>query len=226
MDSALRFRNILVAEIIYILLLMPLPWLLTKQEMQWVFSEQGPFEVLSAVFWAALGLLCFMTARQAPRRLIPCGIAAFIACARELDLHTAITGMSIFKSHYYLKTPAPIAEKLLVGLLAIAILAVLIDVVRSGVRALRQGALRQDWMLTAMLAFVTTAATKVLDKLQSFVHDFTGHYLPQIYSLIINALEEGVEMSLPLLFIVALVQYQRMAACASAPYSTPAFDRR
>ena len=55
MDSALRFRNILIAEIIYIVLLVPFPWLLTKHEMQWVFSEEGPFEVLSAVFWAALG---------------------------------------------------------------------------------------------------------------------------------------------------------------------------
>lgn len=226
MDSALRFRNVLLAEIIYIVLLTTFPWLLTKQEMHSVFSEQGPFEVLSAVFWAALGLLCFMTARQAPRRLIPCGIAAFVGCARELDLHTAITGVSIFKSHYYLKTPAPVAEKLFVGLLALAILAVLIDVVLSGIRALRQGALRQDWMLTAALAFVTTAATKVLDKLQSFVHDFTGHWLPQIYGLVINALEEGVEMSLPLLFIVALVQYQRRATSASTAYPAPAFDRR
>lgn len=230
MDSALRFRNILIAEIVYILLLAPFPWLLTKQEMQSVFSEQGPFEVLSAVFWAALGLLCLMTAKQAPRRLIPCGIAAFVGCARELDLHTAITGMSIFKSHYYLKTPAPIGEKLLVGLLAIAIIVVLIDVLLAGFRALRQGALQQDWMRTAMLAFVTTGFTKVLDKLQSYVHDFTGHWLPQIYGLIINALEEGVEMSLPLLFIVALVQYQRMAATSSTahstPTSTPAFDRR
>jgi hypothetical protein len=226
MDSALRFRNVLLAELIYILLLLPFPWLLTKQEMHWVFSEEGPFEVLSAVFWAALGLLCFMTARQAPRRLIPCGIAAFIGCARELDLHTAITGMSIFKSHYYLKTPAPIAEKLLVGLLTIAIFAVLVDVFVAGIRALRAGALREDWMLSALLAFVTTAATKLLDKLQSFVHDFTGHWLPQIYGLVINSLEEGVEMSLPLLFIVALVQYQRRATSAPTAYSTPAFDRR
>lgn len=38
------------------------------------------------------------------------------------------------------------------------------------------------------------------------------HHLPQIWGLAIAALEEGVEMSLPLLFIIALAQYRHMRA--------------
>ena len=60
----------------------------------------------------------------------------------------------------------------------------------------------------------------------TLTHDLTGHHLPQIWGLVVAALEEGVEMSLPLLFIVALVQYQRRATSAPTAYSTPAFDRR
>ncbi|MDZ4079364.1 MULTISPECIES: hypothetical protein [Hydrocarboniphaga] len=212
MPIFLRFRSVLLAEFAYILLLLPLPWLLSWQQMRWLFSEQGPFEVLSAVLWAVLGVLCLLSAKRGPRRLISCGIAGFLGCARELDLHTAITGMSIFKSHYYLKTPAPIAQKLLVGALAIAILALLIDVLLAGLRAMRHGAPRQDWMCSALLGFVTTTVTKGLDKAEAFTRDLTGHHLPQSWGLVVAALEEGVEMSLPLLFIVALVQYRRMQA--------------
>lgn len=207
-----RFRSVLLAEFVYILLLLPLPWLLSWQQMRWLFSEQGPFEVLSAVLWVVLGVFCLLSAKLGPRRLISCGLASFAAFARELDLHTAITGMSIFKSHYYLKTPAPIAQKLFVGALALAILALLIDVLVTGLRALRQDGLQQDWMCSALLGFVTTVATKGLDKVEAFTHDITGHHLPQIWGLVVAALEEGVEMSLPLLFIIALAQYRHMRA--------------
>ena len=212
MPFSLRFRSVLLVESAYILLLLPLPWLLSWQQMRWLFSEQGPFEVLSAVLWGVLGVLCLLSAKLGPRRLITCGIAGLLGCARELDLHTAITGMSIFKSHYYLKTPAPIAQKLLIGALAIAILALLIDVLLAGLRALRNGALQQDWMRSALLGFVTTTVTKGLDKAEAFTQDITGHSLPQMWGLVVAALEEGVEMSLPLLFIVALAQYRRMRA--------------
>jgi hypothetical protein len=214
----LRFRSVLLVEFIYILLLLPLPWLLSSQQMRWLFSEQGPFEVLSAVLWAVLGVACLLSARRGPRRLISCGIAGLLGCARELDLHTAITGMSIFKSHYYLKTPAPLSQKLLVGALAIAIaiLALLIEVLFAGLKALRQGALQQDWMCSALLGFVTTTVTKGLDKAEAFTHDITGHHLPQIWGLVVAALEEGVEMSLPLLFIVALLQYRRLLVQSTA----------
>ncbi len=212
MSLAPSYRTVWVITLLYTLLLVPIPLLIGKQDMHHLFSEEGPFEVLSAVFWAVLGLLCLSRARQSPRAMIPCALAAFIGCARELDLHTALTGVSLFKSSYYLKSAAPLGEKLLAAAITLIVFAVLVDVARAGLRALRQrGALQQPWLQTSLLAIGAAAFTKLLDKLQSFVHDFTGHWLPQLYSLIVNALEEGMEMSLPLLFIVALVQFWRLS---------------
>lgn len=217
-------RATLMAEAVYIGLLLPLPWVLDKPELRWLFSEAGPFERLSALFWVLLGLCSLALLRTAGwRARLTCGLAAWIGAARELDLHTALTGTSLFKSSYYLHAPAAAGEKWMAAALALAVLAVLADVARLGLLALRDPAQRQrESLRIAGLALAITLATKLADKLQSFVHDVSGHWLPQTASLTVEALEEGVEMSLPLLFLVALLRFRREAGTGTtAPHPVP-----
>ena len=176
-----------------------------------LFSESGPFELLSCAAWIALGAWCFDPVRRLSRELTVCGLIAFLAAAREADFHKLWTTDSVFKIRYYAKTVAPLYEKIPAAIVAIGSFALLIYALYLGLRFARRGldALKAPWFQVLLLGVAATAFTKVLDRLHSWLRDGLGYDLSGYWAHLNGALEEGYELSLPLMFLLALLLYRR-----------------
>ncbi|MCO5121391.1 MAG: hypothetical protein M9951_17405 [Burkholderiaceae bacterium] len=206
--SLQEFRHLLVLVLAYALLLALLALELPESRFLWVFSEEGPFEILSIGFWVLLAVACF-TLPGLPRWPWEQGIVALVAAAREADLHKAFTDTSVLKISYYLKSSAPLFEKLLVGLVALPALAIVVYVlVRGALLIRRTRAWHFAWGRTALLAMSLLVSSKLLDRMEAVTADWFAFHFPPLAHRFIAAFEEGTECLLPVLFIVVLLQYQ------------------
>jgi hypothetical protein len=208
----LSFRTTVILLALYTAFLLAYPYVESKQDVLAAFAEDGPFENLSSTGWLLLCSACLWNWKLSPRVLLPGALTALIGAAREDDLQNAVTGVNLFRLKWYVTAAAPLHQKLLAGAILLIVVGTLLYMLAIGARAfLKPGPWRQGWGLTLLLAMCVGGASVVLDKLQSFVHDFTGAWLHQQASLVVKALEEGLEMALPLLFLSALMQYRALA---------------
>lgn len=197
-------RIILAAILAYAALLIGLATRLSPSDFSYIFSEAGPFEEISIVLWlgASLAVLAFarpLTSRSAIFALL---FAAF--AAREASWHKAFTADSMLKISYYLKSPAPLTEKILAGIVAAFFIAMLIYAAVVVIRFLllnRGFASRAGyWLVLAGALFVLV---KVVDRAPSLLHDFTGHHVQVDIWRLMKAFEEGFEMLTPALFALS-----------------------
>ncbi len=221
--SLMSFRDLFVLTAAYAVLLALLALYTPGADFLWLFSEQGPFEILSIGFWLLLAALCF-SLPGLPRRPWGSGIVAMVAAAREADLHKAFTTDSLFKTHYYLKSAAPLLEKLVAGVVALLALAAVVYVLVAGARYIRRTeAWRHDWGKTVLYGIVLLVASKLLDRMEAVTADWFGLHFPLMLHRFVAAFEEGVECLLPVLFIAALLGYQYLNL-SSASATPPGAD--
>lgn len=177
-----------------------------------VFSEKGPFERLSPPFWLLLALTGFAAAwrlpRPASRNLAIVSCVPVLFAMREADWHYKLVGENVLRVKFYAHGVAATHVKLVAGVVVILGLAVLIRTLHLGVRHLRtRGAFSQTWTWTLLIGFATLIGTKVLDRSISLAAEWFGWKFSESIGHVIGALEEGYECALPLVFLVALVQY-------------------
>lgn len=171
-------------------------------------QEEGPVE-RGTVWVYLLAILCVPLLRWHGLRTVDalagCVLLAAMA-AREADLHTALFGISILKSKFYLQAPA--------GQIAVA-LCVLAPVVLSGLwlvarhaSAWRRAPARwQPAAVTLTVLVGTMVVAKVLDRTPDTLNQLhLLHLVPQAGVYVMLALEEILEFALPAFAIVALLQ--------------------
>ncbi len=205
-----------IALAIYAVFLLILAVSLDGSTLERAFSEAGPFERLSIAFWLLLAVALLAGRRAALRHRVTLAVTACLLAAREASWHKAFTSDSLFKTNYYEDPTIPLAEKLIAGPVAMALLTLLVVVLIYGGRLLLQGGWRRPWMRTAIFGVLITAATKVVDRAPAILAEDYGIVLPELTARIIQALEEGVEMALPPIFLVALLQYGLRRGAGSA----------
>jgi len=174
-------------------------------------QEGGPIEN-STIFFYILSALCVLTLRPPGWSKLDAA-AVFVVllafAAREADLHVALFGTSILKARFYnsIGTLPQIAAALAV--LAPIVLA-LGWLARRSQRVWRAALYRRRWRAAThtVLAFVLAIVlAKTLDRLPEILHD-TGllRVLPTALRYVMLSLEEILELSLPILATVALLQ--------------------
>jgi len=180
-----------------------------------LFSEEGPFERLSVVFWVGLAALA-MVARRPLTLGAVCGAYVALCCAaRELDWHKQFTGYSVLKPKFFLMADQPLETRLIAGVV-VAGLGLSAAVVALGlVRRLgREGRPVRPWALVSATGLALLVGTKLLDRSTGLAQDLVGHDFSDSVRDIIVSLEEGMEMALPVIFMVAVVSAGRCAwAC-------------
>ncbi len=183
-----------------------------------VFAETGPFESASPWLWALLGVLIAAVFRR-PSPGVLAGVALSLACAaRELDLHKSVTGYSVLKPGFYLSSEHALHHQVIAGAI-VATLVVAALVLAWRVRVLRPWRrLDAAWVWGFAFAFFVFVATKALDRAPSILHEDFGVVLSERVRLLATALEEGLEMLVPVFFAAAVLAY---AAATISPGARP-----
>ena len=166
-----------------------------------LFAETGPFEQISPWLWILLALL-IPAAHPKPTPGVAAGvIVSLAAAAREWDMHSAFTGYSVLKPGFYTTTEHPLPQQLLAGVIVLAVLAGGFYLLYRFV-ALRpwMKSPRPAWLFALLFAAFMLAATKVLDRTPGILSGDFGYTLPERALLLFTALEEGLEMLLPVFF--------------------------
>lgn len=197
-----------LALLVYSVFVVYLGVTLSPDRAEMMFSEEGWFEDLSPVFWLLLGaVLLFARPIELGKRIGMAVITAALA-AREEGWHKAFTTDSLFKSNYYQMAEVPLGEKLIAGAVAIALTALLIWLLVVGARELFvRGGWRRPWGWVALFAVVISPILKAVDRGPSILQVRFDITVPSDIDMVMLSLEEGMEMALPLLFLLSLVLY-------------------
>ena len=173
-----------------------------------LFSEEGPFEEMSIVLWVALGAMLLFHDVRSPR-VLALATLSFVFAAREADLHKAFTVMSISKIKFYLSPDVPMMQKIIGGLVLLAVVALIIHLARLCWRFFfQQGGLGTPVGQVLLLPVLLLPISKVLDRFSNGLRESFDIHLSSTVNQFIAAFEEGMEMAMPVLFIVALMLYR------------------
>lgn len=185
--------------------------LLPGQMMVELAREGGEIETATVLFYL---LALIVLVLRAPSKLdrssrIAIGLLLAASAARELDLHSALFGISILKSNFYRYYAT--APQIVVALLII--LPVLLS---AGFLLRRHGrwvldSARRRWpaAVTTMSILLMLPIVKLLDRSLAIVTDFGIDVSSVTMRAVQLSLEEPLEMLLPLLVIIAIVQQRR-----------------
>jgi hypothetical protein len=197
-------RVVLAAILGYAALLVGLATRLSPEHFSYAFSEVGPFEEISIVLWLGASLAVLTCARPLTSRSVVFALLFAAFAAREASWHKAFTTDSLLKISYYLKSPAPLTEKILAGIVAALFIAMLIYTAIVVIHFLfaEAGLVSRAgyWLVLAGVLFVLV---KIVDRTPSLMHDFTGHHVQVDIWRLMKAFEEGFEMLTPALFALS-----------------------
>lgn len=173
-----------------------------------LYSEQGPYEVFSAWLWLLLGVISLCSRALQPRTRIAAGLAALLMGARELDMHKSLFSMSFIKTNFYKSADIPLHDKLEGGVILLAMLALVLYLLVRMVQHLRRRGI-SDTSALLLTALVLGAGSKVLDRFSSQMHELFQIDVSAGVRLMVMVMEESLEMTMPLLLILALLTYRR-----------------
>jgi hypothetical protein len=207
--TAERSGGVLVLLTLIALYIVGLCTLVTFSEDEFffrTFMENGLFEQGALTLWILLGIAVLI--RPIENSIRPYVIAAlfFLCAAREADLHKAFTAEGILRLSYYIRSDAPLSEKLLGLPVAAIFLTLVFYAVASALIYLWRG--RQEkgvcwYCLGAGLAgLLISRVVERVPILLTKVFSIEIHPVIGRYSL---GLEEGLELLLPVLLFAALL---------------------
>lgn len=195
------FASVLVA-IIAATALTVLALALPESRTATLFEETGPFEQSSPWLWLAFALWIPLVFRK-PTRTVAAGmIIAIAAAAREWDWHIAFTDYSVLKPPFYYREGSPLEVMLAGGVMVLVIASVVILIAR--LIQLKPWKRPLPWWVLALgFAFFMLAFTKIIDRTPAILRDDLGLIDLDEHArvrMIFYAIEEGLEMLLPLFF--------------------------
>ena len=178
---------------------------------QYLFSESGAFEVMSPWLWYLLAVLSLLNIEIKLNTRVFTAIAATLLGLREMDFHKQVFEMSFIKTNFYRSAEIPLMDKLLGFILLIGIIFVFLVLAKKLVQTIRS--MKDSLNIAHFFIFLTIACgglSKVLDRTTSTLKDEFGIQLVPHTQIMIMTIEEGVEMLLPVLLIVAVLSYRKV----------------
>lgn len=186
------------------------------------FSEEGLVERITEACWMFTGLVIL---KQLPPSSVMTWVFAllcFFCAAREADLHKAFTADSMLKMNYYRRTVAPLAEKLLAGVVALGVVVLAGLALASLLRFVRRGGWRLRHGVWLMAALALMVLTKLFDRLPATLQVDYDIVISQWMQLRLLALEEGLESVAPLMLAWSAWLSRRAAQHRRLPFEPAA----
>ncbi len=175
-----------------------------------ISSESGPYEKMSSLLWLILLILCLFTRKIEAKTKFFAIYGAGFGFIREMDLHKKIFEMSFLKINFYKSSEIAISHKLIGGCLFFLLVITVLYLANRCYQTYRNAASpKQLSYFYCFSASICLVGSKFLDRINNqLIHHFNYHLSSRTASIIVM-LEESAEMLVPLLFIVALVCYQK-----------------
>lgn len=193
-------RWIAWALLAWIAFLAAAPLVLQTERFRWTFSEEGPVEVASMILWIVAAAVVLVRIRPFDSRAAAFALLYLAFAAREADWHKAFTADSMLKSAYYRSPGVPLAEKLVAGAVAVALLCLLVYVLWVVARFLvREGGWRSRSGVWLLAGFALLFLTKILDRAPATLAVDYGVRLAPLVGAWFSAFEEGLEAAMPML---------------------------
>jgi hypothetical protein len=179
---------------------------LAEEPFVFIFAEGGIVEGLSLALWLFLGCLVILSRRvMAPPVSLAAAALCLLAAAREADWHNFFTGTSVFKVSYYLDQGVAPAERVVVAALLFAAASAGAWLAVRMIRHVRESELVDSHLFFLFAAMALLPATKVLDQAPAILRKDVGIILTDEANHALTALEEGLELAIPLLLLFALL---------------------
>lgn len=186
--------------------------LLVPQLIPLQFLQENGFVERSTVWVYAAAIVCVLAChgRGALLDAVSASLLLLAMAMRELDLHSALFGISILKSRFYIDAPWwQIATAL----------AILLPIVAAGAWLAKRYARRwlapmARWnapMVTLAMLIGAMVFAKIADRTPASLADWgLQEHVPQALLHVLLSLEEILEWTLPALAIVAALQLRRL----------------
>lgn len=186
--------------------------LLPPDQVMRVLREGGAIEGLTEKMYLLLAAALWLSPRQPGEWKTTLALSILLAAAgaREMDWHKAFTGFSVLKVSFYLHD-RPLVTKLIAFSIVGTVIAAAIYLLRRYALALWHRFWRLEPVAWSIAIFFTTMViTKVLDRSINVLDQDFG--IPSSASVLalVSALEETVEMALPLIAALARWQYLKL----------------
>jgi hypothetical protein len=202
-----RFSPLLAATIVMISVI---AWSVTEPGtvIQWM-EEGGTIEAVTVQLYfvaaiAAVSMAWFGLAK--PSSASALAVVMIALAGREMDWHISFTGTSMLRVSYYYGQ-APVLTKLAsLAVLAMFIGSALLLLARHGRALLRALARRSAAAVTAVTVLVLLAVTKLVDRSVSVLAEVFGVHTGEAVRALQLAVEEPLELGLPMLVLVGLCQ--------------------
>lgn len=186
------------------------PLLLSQLRRDQIYEQEwSVVEIASVVAWILAAVSIPIILRSASIAVFAGIVLALTAAARESDMHGSLTGMSILKVRYYIDAANPIYQRALAGLvLVVIVICLCVVAVTLWRRAVSMGGLRRAWVQLVVLVMALLAGAKFLDSSPAILRSL-GLELPLAMRDSMGAMEEHMELLVPLLVMMGLFVYAR-----------------
>lgn len=178
----------------------------------YLYSEAGPYEVFSAYLWLLLSILALFTKSMQPSTRLIAALMALMLGARELDMHKSLFSMSFIKTNFYKSADISLQDKLVGGLILLAMIILLVCLLVRMWRHFRNNTFYTSSSFLLFSGLLLGILSKVLDRFSSQMLKLFQITLPPDTRMMIIAFEESLEMVIPLLLALALLAYQKAHA--------------
>lgn len=195
---------------------------LSPETARQLLSERGPIEQQSPILWIVLSIFSLGLFGV---RSISAWAAAYLAlasAAREAGFHKLFTGESMLKISFYFHNEQPLQTKLVAGICVVLIgvsTAWLIVRIWKQFNSLAPAAM-PAWVGMSLIVIATIAISKAFDRSTAILEDTFHFDMPLRIRLSILAVEESLEMLIPLAVAVAMLCF-----ALAKPNPSPATDR-
>ncbi len=196
-----------------------LAFTLPMSDSERLFAETGPFEEASPWLWIVLALSLPLIFRKFTLEIAAGMVVSLAAAAREWDWHIAFTEYSVLKPPFYYRE-GTLPERIVAGGIVLVVIA---GVVILLARLIHLRAWKRPWawwVFALGFAFFMLAFSKAVDRAPGILRDDLGVDMSDQLRVLCYAVEEGLEMLLPVFFgahALALARWHKKSPGTGSP---------
>ena len=211
MNPLFAFSSVIVAMALYFIAC----YLIRFSYGPYDLDQSGATDALTYLFYgmAFSVLMCFYKDyMHTPRQKNYLGLVFlwFVALLREMGVQhwLAINDTTAFKLNYFKNPEVPFYGKMLSAIIILAVVFVISYMLFKNIKKMVRGFFKLDPVYWTIAAFGGLGIlTQISDRFNSHYAKYTGERLSEPVRFFLKIIEEGGESLLPLIFIIALVQF-------------------